>query len=374
MVPARPAAVLAVALLAVTAGCLGVGAPGGDGPTGSPTAGSPTANPSIASGEDPGGTPPPTDTDGDGLPDGVEVEEHGTDPTDPDTDGDGLGDAAEVREHDTDPTDPDTDGDGLDDGTEIDDHGTDPTVADTDGDGLWDGAEIHDYGTNPTASDTDDDGLDDAVEVTGLEDADPLRMDVFVEVDYMEGTRPSTEALDPVRDAYAEAPVENPDGSTGISLHVEVDDAIPAEERTEWNRLREIMDEHFDGEGRGYRYGVAVRDVRVNGTDAAGAAAPGVENGQFLFETAPADEENATRITAGVFMHELGHSVGISTSTYEGVDSEEVWYRRYESVMNYDAPDHAVEYNSGPPFDDWEFIAENLFTPEVTESARNGTD
>jgi hypothetical protein len=307
----RAVVVFAVAGLVVTAGCSGLGLPTTDVSTGSPTTDVSTDSPMP-----PGSastTPPPAETTGDS-----------TDTARIDSDGDGLPDAVELR------------------------RGTDPENPDTDGDGLTDG-----------------------IEVTALSEADPLRMDVFVEVDYMNGTKPSTGAIELVREAYASAPVENPDGSTGISLHVHIDDEIAAEERTEWDRLGGLMDDHFDAEDRGYHYGLVVNDVRVNGTDSTGAAASGVENGQFMFETAPAESTNATRITAGVFMHELGHSVGITSEAYRGVDSEAVWYQRYESVMNYDAPAHAVGYNSGPPFDDWAFIAENLYTPEVAVSPGN---
>jgi thiol-disulfide isomerase/thioredoxin len=67
----------------------------------------------------PTGTPvDPTDTDGDGLPDDIEL---------------GIG---------TDPADPDTDDDGLLDGEEAE-HGADPLLADTDDDGYTDRDEVH---------------------------------------------------------------------------------------------------------------------------------------------------------------------------------------------------------------------------------------
>jgi len=57
----------------------------------------------------------------------------------------------------TDPAAVDTDGDGLADAREVDSTGMNVTVADTDGDGLDDGEEV-DGPTDPTDPDTDGDG------------------------------------------------------------------------------------------------------------------------------------------------------------------------------------------------------------------------
>jgi hypothetical protein len=82
------------------------------------------------------------DSDGDGLMDGLEAE-LGLNPHDWDSDNDGRSDGDEVLGMGpipTDPTDPDTDDDGLLDSAEL--FGTNPTNpvnADTDGDGLCDG-------------------------------------------------------------------------------------------------------------------------------------------------------------------------------------------------------------------------------------------
>ncbi len=59
----------------------------------------------------------PTDSDGDGIPDGDEIAA-GTDPDNPDSDGDGLTDGDEIK-NGTDPHDPDTDDDGYNDGVEV---------------------------------------------------------------------------------------------------------------------------------------------------------------------------------------------------------------------------------------------------------------
>ena len=63
-------------------------------------------------------TPPPIDTDGDGLADDVE-NNTGTNPNNPDTDGDGLNDGDEVNIHGSSPIDSDSDDDSILDGIEV---------------------------------------------------------------------------------------------------------------------------------------------------------------------------------------------------------------------------------------------------------------
>ncbi|HWB05421.1 MAG TPA: hypothetical protein VG796_20475 [Verrucomicrobiales bacterium] len=86
--------------------------------------------------------PNSTDSDGDTLPDGVEVNTLHSYPGATDSDWDGLTDNAEVNTHLTDPTKLDTDGDTLADGAEVNTHHTNPTLADTDGDQFSDGVEV----------------------------------------------------------------------------------------------------------------------------------------------------------------------------------------------------------------------------------------
>lgn len=114
------------------------------------------------------------DTDGDGLSDGDEYYKYGTDPLNPDTDGDGLTDYEEIYVYGTDPLNPDTDGDGLSDGDEVLKYRTDPLNPDTDGDGLTDYEEIYVYGTDPNNPDTDGDGFTDGQEIEmGTDPLDP---------------------------------------------------------------------------------------------------------------------------------------------------------------------------------------------------------
>ena len=148
------------------------------------------------------------DSDGDGIPDVIEVE-NGSDPTDPndpvasggtDTDGDGVTDAVESAICAAYPTLPscpdpsltdDSDGDGIPDVTEFV-SGTDPTDpndpvasggSDSDGDGLTDAEEsliCTLYPSTPTCpnvdptADTDGDGIPDATEImNGTDPTDP---------------------------------------------------------------------------------------------------------------------------------------------------------------------------------------------------------
>jgi len=103
--------------------------------------------------------------------------------------------------------------------------------ADADGDGLWDDWE-------QSGVDTNGDGSAD-LNLPAL-GANPNRKDIFLEIDFMNcavaggdcpagdthSHQPKMAAVNAVIAAFANAPVTNPDGSTGISLHVEVDDAI----------------------------------------------------------------------------------------------------------------------------------------------------
>src|SRR6185503_527331 len=99
--------------------------------------------------------------------------------------------------------------------------------ADADGDGLWDDWE-------QLGIDTDGNGTRD-FDLPAL-GANSQRKDIFLEIDYMDcataggdcaagdthNHRTNTDAVNAVIAAFAAAPVPNPNGTTGITLHIEV--------------------------------------------------------------------------------------------------------------------------------------------------------
>jgi uncharacterized repeat protein (TIGR01451 family) len=88
---------------------------------------------------------------------------------------------------------------------------------DADGDGLLDGWEQHGF------NDEEDTVIDVDLPALG---ANPLRKDAFVEVDCLVASDHShCPRLDAITDAvqsFANAPVSNPDGTTGVQLHLDV--------------------------------------------------------------------------------------------------------------------------------------------------------
>src|SRR5690606_26317565 len=64
----------------------------------------------------------------------------------------------------------------------------------------------------------------DGVQDLALPGANPLRKNLYLELDFMAGHRPNRRAVAAVIDAFARSPLGNPDGTTGIDLEVTIDD------------------------------------------------------------------------------------------------------------------------------------------------------
>lgn len=212
--------------------------------------------------------------------------------------------------------------------------------------------------TESVVEDTSGDGYPDRL----LEDASPLashdpdpdRRNVFVEVDYMEGCDPQP-AVEQTIEAFAEAPVENPDGSTGIDLHVTIGEEIPraalvtpTESQLQTPSAVDYREQTFQRDGLGYHYMVFVHN--------AGPIDGFRHDGDADISVVECD-------SGDTFMHELGHTLGIDSSV-PVVDAHDVPHDKYPSTMNYDRPDDHFDFStgdaSGIDHDDWGVIEESM--------------
>ncbi|MEZ6164169.1 MAG: GC-type dockerin domain-anchored protein [Phycisphaerales bacterium] len=225
---------------------------------------------------------------------------------------------------------------------------------DTDGDGLLDKWE------------TEGGGYD--VNLDGIVDIDlyargarPGRKDLFYEIDRMVGVPLEDDAIDDVIEAFANAPVLNPDGSTGISLHFElvgIDD-IPFDSHWDdfgteymvardlyWGTPSERVDPNADAilEAKRdiYRYAAIVNEINNNAVGL--AEVPGDD-----LLLAFGGLANRRRDQAITIMHEIGHNLYLG---HGGIVQDEIidpnrlgdvlpvpdhtnFKPNYVSVMNY---------------------------------------
>ena len=282
-----------------------------------------------------------------------------------DSDGDGLTNRQEVSTYGTNSTVADTDGDGLEDGAEINQYSTNPLSSDTDGDGLTDGEEVNIHGTSPRKVDTDFDQFSDSLEVAApppIAEADPLEKDIFVEIDYMAGQTPSIGSLERVAEQFEKSPVKNPNGTTGINLHLVKSNKIEYRSQTTPGMLNKTRQQHFDHQGQGYHYVVFVNSPVVEGEDVLGVANLSVSNRQSAIRHYAHSNNNAE-----VFMHFLGHSLGLSPDDYVGIDSEEMSAEKYPSVMNFNAISSTklayLQYSNSSTYNDWDQITHSRLNP-----------
>ncbi|HKQ98598.1 MAG TPA: Ig-like domain repeat protein, partial [Candidatus Polarisedimenticolia bacterium] len=240
--------------------------------------------------------------------------------------------------------------------------------------------------------DADGDGLRDDWEINGVDvdgngsidldlpamGANPLHRDLFVETDWMERQRvclvaacvpgdalePQAAAVQALIAAFAAAPVPNPDGATGITLHLDAGPtsvmnpptgalwgargrggrvpldallgATDAAGNYDWTEFEAIKAAQFDAARRGvFRYVVyanALGDTSASGISrgipasdvvlAAGSGAWYFVNG---FTGMTVTQER------GVLMHELGHNLGLRHGGGDDLNNKP----NYTSLMNY---------------------------------------
>ena len=188
--------------------------------------------------------------------------------------------------------------------------------------------------------------------------ADPEHKDIFVECDYMQrrgkNLQPLQDALDMLAEAFAAAPVKNPDGDPGVTIHIDAGSRAvnlpaglvsrrgnPITYVEDWGN-----DPFFSGEfdavrranfprvrARAFYYCVFANNYADNYSSGLARNIPARD---FLLTLGGAGwgsypRENLVQQQAGTFMHELGHGLGLQ---HGGPDS--ISYKpNYFSVMNY---------------------------------------
>ncbi|MFY2562178.1 matrixin family metalloprotease [Corallococcus terminator] len=215
---------------------------------------------------------------------------------------------------------------------------------DTDQDGICDAVEAT-LGTHPNSSDTDGDRLSDYAEAYGLDGVDlpslganPRRKDLFVEVDYYPGLLPAQTTLDRVTSAFTTAPVINPDGSTGVSLHLVVDEEIASADADEdldpvWTEFDLIKAKYFAASRAPFFHYLLLANEHSGGNIS--GSSRGIPGHDLVVTLGFAGGATALQL-AGTLMHELGHNLGLR----HGGDDNATFKPNYLSIMNHEYQFH----------------------------------
>ena len=227
-------------------------------------------------------------------------------------------------------------------------------VVDTSNDGLSTNTDsIYKINTNQKETknriDTDKDGFIDRVERNNTR-LNPNKKDIVVVVDYARGI--NRQNFSTVKKKFKNAPVENPDGTEGVDLHILHNKTITDKESFTEQEFTDAVNKSNNHRQKGFYYGIIADQINKHNTD--GLA--WIEGDSFIVE-----KSYNTETTEATFMHEVGHVIGLTPTDFAGIDSP---YNRnkYDSIMNYNQTRNTEypRFSSGGDFDDWEHIEENL--------------
>jgi len=154
-----------------------------------------------------------------------------------------------------------------------------------------------------------------------------------------------------VIDAFAKSPVSNPDNVNGINLHVVVDEVVP------WKELLNVWTDYYSLKNT--YLGTEDERTNINAIQAKKMAfryclfidkmgldpkCPGMAEGitcdDFILAFGAFTDGGSREDQAAVFMHELGHALGL----WHGGNVKVNYKPNYLSVMNY-----AFEFNTSKP-------------------------
>ena len=276
----------------------------------------------------------------------------------------------------------DYDNDGLTYWEEVNKYGTNPKISDYgkdyDNDGLpiqWeDKYGFSDFIVENHSIDYDNDGLNDYEEYyTSNLLSVPFAKDIFIEVDYMEGYKMYDESIQMLYSAFTKH---------NINLHIFIDEEIPYKEIVYYKDVRDIYWQYFlHNNISNPKHGIFhyALIASLSSSKRGGHAFIGWDNlDAFMLA---AEYINKWRVGrerkvayASLFMHELGHTLGLFDDTFGGIDNESCnvpwhkgyWiYRNYKSCMNYRYAFNLVDYSDGNhgenDFNDWAHLNLTFF-------------
>ena len=220
---------------------------------------------------------------------------------------------------------------------------TPPTPLDPNGD------EDGDLLLNSWETDGIDSNSDGTIDLI-LVGANPLHKDLYVEIDFMQQHKPNPLAITDVVNSFANAPLTNPNGINGITLHVDVDEEIPHQddisnaglvtlrnsnqgtpgERTDANSVNILA-----AKRTAYHY--AIFGHKLSPFSASGSS-NGIPAMEFLVTLGDGWTQDSSGHSvgsqdeqAGTFMHELGHNLNLQHGGDDGINCKP----NYLSVMSY---------------------------------------
>lgn len=236
-------------------------------------------------------------------------------------------------------------------------NGNSRPASDSDGDGLSDTEEGR-LKTNPRRSDTDGDGLLDGWEVNitnGIDlrsmGASPLHKDIFVEMDYMNrstaanGLGPNANVINLIQQAFAAAPVANPDNKSGINIHLITGNEVPYESNLQpyQDKFFALKDAHFDNNRAPFFHYMIWANAYSGGTSS--GVSMSIPHSDFIVTLGAWNNNNGgtDMQKAGTFIHELGHNLGLMHGGCDHVN----YKPNHVSVMNYSFQMSGVPLVSG---------------------------
>ncbi|MEW5803915.1 MAG: chitobiase/beta-hexosaminidase C-terminal domain-containing protein, partial [bacterium] len=259
-------------------------------------------------------------------------------------------------------------------------------------------------------SDSDGDGLLDEWEINGLDvnndgiidldlpamGADFLHKDIFVEIDYMADPTghshiPKSEAIHIVINAFAQAPLDNPDGISGIHLHVDAgpgsimnpvtmeewgdlseSDPLAHDEelgsRTpegnyDWSEFDTIKRNHFT-EARAHVFHYCIFAHNLGGFGGTSGMARDIPSSDLIISLGSwTNQVGTVNEQAGTFMHELGHNLGLR----HGGDDHANYEPNYLSIMSYAFQTRGLRFNGL----DGNFDYSRFHLPNLDENSLN---